>query len=303
MHSERAPLITHAQLASNGFTTNEIRAKVRAGELIRVRRGVYGGTDDINALEEHRRLLRATTPAVHETNVISHLSAAVIHGFPVQTHFLKRVWMTRRSSGHGRSTRLITVRNSAIDAAEIMEVDGLTVTTPERTVADLARTQPFEWGVIACDAALRAEVSPDDIRASLLRHPRLRGVPRASAALTFADPRSESPAESLSRVSMSLAGVPEPKLQWEIFNDNGEFVARPDFMWPDARLVGEVDGKWKYGQLLRPGQSPEAAIMAEKKREEMIRQQGFWIVRWGWDTASNPTRLGELLHRALSWQS
>ncbi len=303
MHNDRVPLITHAQLASNGFTTNEIRAKVRAGELQRVRRGVYGGTDDINVLEEHRRLLRATTPAVHETNVISHLSAAVIHDLPVQTHFLKRVWMTRRTSGHGRSTRLITVRNTAIDVDEIMEVDGLTVTTPGRTVADLARTQPFEWGVIACDAALRNDVSLDDIRASLIRHPRLRGMPRASSALAFADPRSESPAESLSRVSMSLAGVPEPKLQWELVNDDGEFVARPDFMWPEARLVGEVDGKWKYGQLLRPGQTPEHAIMAEKKREEMIRQLGFWIVRWDWDTASSATRLGNLLRRALGWRT
>lgn len=303
MHNESVPLITHAQLASHGFTTNEIRAKVRAGQLTRIRRGVYHGADEVDVLEEHRRLVRATTPAVHESNVISHLSAAVIHDLPVQTHFLMRVWMTRRSAGHGRSTRLLTVRNSAIDADEIMEVDGLTVTTPGRTVADLARTQPFEWGVIACDAALRTGISPDDIRASLTRHPRLRGVPRASAALTFADPRSESPAESLSRVSMSRAGVPEPKLQWELFNDDGEFVARPDFMWPEARLVGEVDGKWKYGQLLRPGQTPETAIMAEKKREEMIRQLGFWVVRWDWDTASSATRLGELLRRALSWQS
>ncbi len=303
MHSPDTPLITHAQMASNGVTANEISAKVRSGELTRIRRGVYSVVDDVDALEEHRRLIRATTAAVHETNIISHLSAAVMHGLPVQTHFLNRVWMTRRSSGHGRATRLTMVRNSAIDADEIVEVDGLTVTTQERTVADLARTQPFEWGVIACDAALRKGISADDVRASLTKHPRMRGVPRATAALTFASPLSESPAESMSRVSMSRGGIPEPTLQGELFNEDGEFVARPDFIWPEARLVGEVDGKWKYGQLLRPGQTPETAIMAEKRREEMIRQLGFWIVRWDWDTASNATRLGNLLRRALAWQS
>lgn len=303
MHNESAPLITHAALAANGITPNEIRAKVQAGELTRVRRGIYDVVTALGVVDDHLRLLRATVTAVHETNVVSHLSAAVMHGIPVQTHLLGRVWMTRRSAGHGRSTRLVAVRNTALDDDETMQLDGLTVTTPGRTVADLARTQPYEWGVIACDAALRSGVHPDVIRTSLVRHPRLRGIPRASAALTFADPRSESPAESLSRVSMARAGLPPPVLQSELFNRDGEFVARPDFTWPEAHLVGEVDGKWKYGQLLRPGQSPEDAIMAEKKREEMIRQVGFWVVRWDWETASNPVRLGALLRRALRWQS
>lgn len=303
MHNESAPLITHATLAANGLTANEIRAKVQAGELTRVRRGVYDAVTELGVLEEHRRLVCATVSAVHETNVISHVSAAVIHDLPVQAHLLGRVWMTRRSSGHGRSTRLVTVRNTAIDGDEVMRFNGMTVTTPGRTVADLARTQPYEWGVITCDAALRSGVSSDDVRASLVRHTQLRGVTRATAALAFADSRSESPAESLSRVSMARAGIPPPVLQWELFDHNGEFVARPDFAWPDARLVGEVDGKWKYGELLRPGQSPQDAIMAEKRREERIRQQGFWVVRWDWESAANPARLGALLRRALSWRS
>lgn len=303
MHIDSAPLITHATLAANGLTPNEIRAKVHAGELTRVRRGVYDAVTELGIVEEHRRLIRATVPAVHENNVISHVSAGVVHGVPVPSQLLGRVWMTRRSSGHGRSTRLVTVKNTALDRDEVMQLDGLTVTTPGRTVADLMRTQPYEWGVVACDAALRTGIISDDIRASLTRHPRLRGVPRASTAMTFADSRSESPAESVSRVSMARAGIPAPVLQWELFNRDGEFVARPDFAWPDARLVGEVDGKWKYGQLLRPGQTPEDAIMAEKRREELIRQQGFWIVRWDWETASNPVRLGALLRRALRWTS
>lgn len=301
MRSERAPLITHAALAANGFTANEIRAKVQAGEITRVRRGVYDAVTDMGELEEHLRLIRATLPAVHEANVMSHLSAAVIHGFPVQRHLLGRVWMTRRSSGHGRSTRLVTVKNTALDDEEVMQLDGLTVTTPERTVADLARTQPYEWGVIACDAALRAGIRSDMIRTSLARHPRLRGASRAGAAVAFADPRSESPAESVSRVSMARAGIPAPTLQSELFTADGEFVARPDFTWPENRLVGEVDGKWKYGRLLRPGQTAEDAVMSEKNREERIRQLGFWVVRWDWETALNPARLGALLRRSLTW--
>ncbi|MGO1383213.1 MAG: hypothetical protein ACTHU1_00260, partial [Arachnia sp.] len=79
-------------------------------------------------------------------------------------------------------------------------------------------------------------------------------------------------------------------------------VARTDFAWPELGLVGEVDGKVKYGQLLRPGQSADAVIMAEKRREELIRQQGWWIVRWDWSTATDPQALGTLLRRSMSVQ-
>ena len=44
------------------------------------------------------------------------------------------------------------------------------------------------------------------------------------------------------------------------------------------------------------------AIMAEKRREESIRQQGFWIVRWDWDLAWRPEALASLLRRAMQWQ-
>ncbi|MDO5735296.1 MAG: hypothetical protein Q4P15_02350 [Propionibacteriaceae bacterium] len=135
------------------------------------------------------------------------------------------------------------------------------------------------------------------------RHTRLRGTPRARRVADFGDARSESAAESLSRVQMARACLPPPELQYELFDANGVFVARTDFAWPELRLVGEVDGRTKYGSLLRPGQDPVDAIMAEKRREESIRQQGFWVVRWDWNLAWRTEDLASLLRRAMRWQN
>lgn len=304
MQEEFTAPVMSAQLAAIGMTPNDIRGKVRSGKLQRIRRGAYHeGEEELSPLNKHIQLIHSSLPGTHATSIVSHASAAVLHGLPVPAGHLGRVWMTRRSSGHGDGGRYLVVRASPLDDQEVTTLDGIAVTSLARTAADLARTLPREWGVIVCDAALRSGLSRPELAAALGRHTRLRGIVRARTVVKFADGRSESPAESMSRATMSRAGIDDPELQFEIFDANGEFVARTDFAWPELLLVGEVDGMAKYGKLLKPGQTPSSVIMAEKRREEQVRQQGFWLVRWDWTIASDHMLLGPLLRRAISAQS
>ena len=298
-----APLM-HAHLAAIGMTPNDIRGKVMSGSLQRIRRGAYhDNSEQLSPVQKHVQLIHASLPGTDPTNVVSHASAAVLHGLPVPASHLDRVWMTRRSSGHGDGGRHLVVRASPLEEGEVTVINGVTVTSLARTAADLARTLPYDWGVILCDAALRSGLPPAQLPAAIERHPRLRGIVRARTVVDFADARSESPAESMSRATMARAGIADPELQFEIFDSNGEFVARTDFAWPALLLVGEVDGMTKYGDLLKPGQTAASAVMADKRREEQIRQQGFWVVRWDWSIASDHTQLGPLIRRAMACQS
>lgn len=301
---DEAGHITHLELEAAGLSPGDIQTQIRRGTLTRLRRGFYAVPAEAATPEScHRRLIRASCPVVADSNVVSHVSAGVLHDLPVPRTHLESVTMTRLSPGHGERSERLVVRHTALADDEVTVVDGIRVTTLARTVFDLARSLSFEWGVMACDAALRRGLDRTNLQVATRRHPRLKGAPRARRVAAFGNGLSESPAESLSRVQIIRAGLPAPELQHELFDADGVFVARPDFLWPELRLAGEVDGKGKYGALLRPGQDPVDAIMAEKRREESIRQLGYWVVRWDWDLAWQPEKLASMLRRAMRSQA
>lgn len=80
----------------------------------------------------------------------------------------------------------------------------------------------------------------------------------------------ESSAESLSAGYFELAGLPRPLFQPPVRSPLGTLY--PDCLWPEVRLIGECDGADKYR---RPG-----AYVEEKRREQVLADLGFRIVRW-----------------------
>lgn len=294
-----ATTITHAELRRAGLSAPDIAGLVSTGRLHRLRRGVYSHEVEDDAVLRHHALITATRLAVDDSCVVSHTSAGVLHGLPVRREALTQVTMTRASPGHADRSSHLIMRDTRITEEEIDRDGEGPTTTLARTVADIARTEKAPWGVVAVDAALRAGLDAGDLDAALRVHPRLHGLRGARAVAAFGSALSESPAESISRWNMAIAGLPAPVLQHEFFDEQGEFIARADFFWPDHGLVGEVDGKVKYGELLRPGQTAEDAVMQEKRREGRLRAQGLYLERWGWDVATSPTRLERLLRPAL----
>lgn len=295
------PLLTSA-LTAEGWSTHSIRSRVETGDLHRLRRGVYGPSTLDGDVQRHVALISGTAALTDESSVVSYESAALLHGLPLPS-VPGQVTHTRRTNGHADASTSLRVRDTRLDDQDVTVVRGVQVTTVARTVIDVARLLDYEWGVAVCDAALHLGlVDLSQLTDVLDRQHRLRGVPKARAVVRFADGRAESPAESISRVNIVRFGLPEPILQHELIDANGVLIARLDFFWEKERLAGEVDGRWKYGELLRPGETPERAIMREKQREEQIRSAGYWITRWGWATANNPVALGRQLETALNFQ-
>jgi hypothetical protein len=290
---------THELLGEEGMTKYGLQRARRDGELQQVRRGVYAGADDLDDRSRHLRLIRATVPLAGPSSVVSHASAGVLHGLPVPVKSLDRVWATREAGGHGRHGSVLHLRRCRLAGDEVTIVDGIPVTTLERTVIDLARLLAFEWGVMACDAALASGLNREALLTAAARASGWPGARKAVAAAVFADGASQSPLESVSRVQLHRLGFPTPSLQLPVVS-GGKVVATCDFGWEEVGLVGECDGKFKYGRLLRPGESPDDAVMREKRREERIRGAGFWIVRWGWEEAWNPGALRGIVEKGFT---
>lgn len=123
---------------------------------------------------------------------------------------------------------------------------------------------------------------------------------RAGLAMSFADPRSESPKESVSRALIYQLGFDVPDLQYQVLDADGRELARADFRWRRSTLrarslLGEFDGLMKYGAALAGRNGREDALSREKKRELRLARLGYDVVRWIDSDLKNPTAFGRML--------
>jgi hypothetical protein len=284
-----------------GWSDDEIARLARSGRLQRLRRGAYldGALPQV-AAARHRLLVLATLAGVRRRAVVSHQSAAVLLGLPLWDVALDRVHLTRRPPACTDRSGVLMVHVARLHDDEITEVDGVPVTDPVRTALDLARSHSFESAVVMLDGALHQGIlRPQRLRGRLFDIAGTPGSRSAARAVTFADGRSESVGESRSRVVLHRLGLAPSAVQFPVIGADGTFLARTDFAWEEQRVIGEFDGRVKYGRLLRPGQDPGDVVFQEKRREDAIRDEGWRAVRWVWSDIARPDRLAVRLHRAL----
>ena len=96
-----------------------------------------------------------------------------------------------------------------------------------------------------------------------------------------------------------MPGCPPRPSKARCSNPAGRRIGRVDFHF-DGIVLGEFDGRVKYGRLLKPGQSPGDAVFAEKQREDALRDLGFQVVRWTWDDLEAPGQVAERVRRAIA---
>lgn len=302
--------------ATNPYTEAwplQLSRRARKGELLRIRRGVYVSADGWEGLKPWERYL-LRLQAVERTSVnapiFSHESAAQLWGLPL-TAVPREIHVLTSDAAGGRSRAGVRRHPVASFPDDVVTIDGHSATGKITTVCDIAVTLPFPDTVAVMDRlfsetpltgdALMPEpvrVTPELVAnaAAALRFGTSRR--KVLRAVAFADPASGSPGESISRANIHLAGFPAPALQ-QVFTDRGRFVARTDFYWKDAGLVGEFDGMAKYsrGEYLQ-GRIPEDVLAAEKIREDRLRSLGLKVCRWTWKTALDRELLSEQLLRA-----
>jgi hypothetical protein len=307
----RDHLISAAWVARSGNATAFYRA-ARAGTFRRLASGVFVPEKtfaSLDADERHLALVYAASMAapIERARPLSHLSAAGLWRLPTVEPWPNVVHTVaeRGSSLRSRGQRVIHA-DGVPDRLD--RVDGLAVTTLSRTVVDVARTSRFSTAVAMIDHAMRASSSRESgLRAARVTRQTLlectgdletpRGRRRLATAVAFADGRSGSPGESVSRCGMHVLGLPMPTLQKRFVDAQGEMFV--DFWWEDFTLVGEFDGLGKYlrPEMLR-GRTTAEAVIAEKRREDRLRALGPAVVRWDWPVARSLPRLAASLRGA-----
>jgi len=282
--SREDELILVRDLTSIGADDRPLRRAFGAGELARLRRGVYVDRDAFTSIDDDRGydLRIAAALATRRSDApLSHYSAARLWGLPIVGRWPTEVHFRVPSDSGRRSASGVIVHRAEWDPLEQDEVRGTSVTTLRRTLVDLAEIAPFRDAVAAIDSALAgSRIEKEQLLRTLTPSPRA-GSARARRAIAFASGEAASPGESFSRVLMHECGFPEPQLQARFEWDGTTRFA--DFWWPELRLVGEFDGRAKYfDATLTGGRSTEQVFWAEKLRENEFRDAGLRLVRWTW---------------------
>lgn len=290
-------VFTRSQARGRGLTDSQIHRSVIKGELVRVRSGTLVAGDRWASMTPRERYAARVVSAADRCStgaVISHHSAAAVHGLPMLHPDYSAVHFSEdgRGGGHGGPRRLHRV---PLCVDDVTCVDGRPVTSIARTALDVACTGTFEQGVCVIESALRAGTSDVQMAEALVRMGRRRGIAVARRAAAFADARTESIGESWSRALMTRwPDVPLPRLQHTFRTSSGVFVARSDFDW-DGRLVGEFDGTTKYGD-----DDVRDAVLSERHREGRLHRLGVHVVRWVWGDLMRPERLYRILRDGLN---
>lgn len=282
--------VTRALLSSSGVSDEMIRTQLRAGRLTRVRQGVYLARDVWPESDAalHVMLARAEQ-VVNPTAVISHESAAVVWGLPTPGftpwHASKPSVTLPADGLHGWSGTA-TRHVAQLPPSDVArDREGYAVTTVARTAIDLAGPLGLPGALAVLDHAARLLITSyvTTPRRSAFASPRLvaaaretllaaagRHRSRLTPTVELVVPARESPAESLTAGHLHLAGLATPLFQAPVETPHG--TVYPDFLWPELMLIGECDGAVKYGD--------QRSIVAEKEREQLLRDLGYRIVRW-----------------------
>lgn len=291
-------LITRAVLLAQDYDDDRIRKEIGKGELRRVWPGVYTRLPKGTPWREYELMVRASVLA-GDSGVLSHQSAAVLHGLPILNPDYTRVHTTIHGAhGGGVISKLRHVHPRPLRPEDIVTHGGMTVTSRARTAIDVGMAGTYEQALVVLDGARRVRrfpkptdpppVSTAELQAvidHLGRRPGCRTVRRA-----FADSveSSDSTGESWSRARMIEWKLPMPALQTPFRIEGRRYYA--DFRW--GSLIGEFDGDDKYD-------SDKARFAYEKRRDSDFATVGMVVCHWRWEDLTDRNRFFKILTNAM----
>lgn len=297
-------LLLRGRVLDAGFTDDAITRAIRRGDLVRIRHGAYALAEVwsvLTPIERHLLRARAVRLRYGPHIALSHVSAHLLRGGSSWQLPLDDVHITHLDGRIGRRQAGVVHHGGCCRVGDVTRDELGWITTPARTALEVASRLPRDPAVALIDWYLRQGLaSHEELKAVFDSMTTWPGTLALQVSLRLADGLAESVAETLFRLLCHDAQLPRPTAQFEV-RDGRRFVARVDFAWPQHKVIVEIDGEEKYHRFRRPGESIEAMVVREKRREDDVREVTGWIViRLTWADLQNPARTVARLRRALA---
>jgi very-short-patch-repair endonuclease len=225
-------VVSHAQLVELGLSPEAIRHRVAKGRLHRIHRGVYAvGRPELT----QQGIWMAAVLRVGPDAYLSHQPACAHWGLsrpprgPIDVSLNAAVF--RQLPG------IRVHRRPSLPDEDLTVHDGIPITTPTRTLIDLATIlTPNRLEAAVNEADVLDLVDPETLRNALDDRKGQRGVGPLRAILdrhTFRLTETELERRFLRIVRRARLPIPDTQVR---------LAGRVDFYWPDLGLVVETDG-------------------------------------------------------------
>lgn len=290
---EQRGFFTRAEALDAGYDDRAVTRAVRSGWWHRIRRGYYTFADIWAALDDvgrHRVRAHAVAHSLGPAVALSHISGAIEHGIAVWGLPLDRVHVTRLDGAAGRIEGDVIHHVGRWGPEDVVDVLGVKVMVPGRCAVEVGCLGSPESSLVSLDSALALGLDDEEgLFGHFARMQRWPDTRRLQIPIRMADAGAQSPGESRGRWLFWQAGLPAPITQFPVFDAAGELIGTADWGWPDHGLLGEFDGKSKYGRLLQPGQDPGEVVFSEKHREDRMREASRCaMIRLIWSDYDRP---------------
>ena len=262
------------------FTADQARAEGWTGRTIRRRiaahRWVYVAGRALAEPAERWTAFQLATAArlTYPQGVISHRTAAVLHGFPGMDRCEQVCDVTFTTSRRpGRAIRVHMLRLDPVDV-EITRA-GLRITTRERTALDCLATLDLTdaldlWAWVSTRRVLdRARLD-----AAIARRRHWYGTPQLTRLRDLVADGAVSGAEYEFHRLLREAGLTGWTANVPIRID-GELIAVADVAFLAHLLIIEIDG-WR-------AHSSHESFVADRRRQNRLITAGYTVLRFTWD--------------------
>lgn len=264
-----------------------IYRRLDKGEIVSPFRGLYARASTWSKLSDPQKTCWAAQglAILHPNWVFCSFTAAAIHGLYVSNELVDRIHVILPSTNHSASS--IFIARHHVHDAKCMRIGHALVTPLADTVMDCLQATNFEHGLPIADSALRYGGLSRNHLVKRLREERNHtpGIKQALLTASYADPRSESGGESLSRAVLIEEGFALPDLQVVIphpFDYRKSF--RVDFLWTlenGSLVIGEFDGMIKLeDESMLKDRSVLDTLREERNREAALTACGAKVARF-----------------------
>jgi very-short-patch-repair endonuclease len=280
-------VVTLRQLYSLGFSDSQVRTRAAAGWLHSLHRAVFAvGRKAVTA--EGR--WSAAVLACGEGALLSHQAAGELWGLRRRREGGEIHVTVPRSGGRRRRAGIVIHRVSALPPEERALHRRIAVTSPARTILDLATQLPPRQLERAIDEAERlglcSEENLDEIVHAHFGRP---GAGALGALLRKHRPGSTATRNDFEERFLGVCRryrLPQPEVNVPLL----DYVV--DFLWREARLVVEVDGRATHGT--------RRAFQQDRDRDGRLTVAGYRVVRFTWwDVTRRPSVVADRVRRLL----